>query len=84
MQDSQSREPGFASPLLPFRSLTFSFYPRRLSPLCCINEYLTIDGGGNVTDESPRVIAAWLECFQKRRVGVGMDRSVTGVNCKVL
>ena len=50
MPDSQSREPGFESPLLPFRSWAFSFTSRRLSRLSCINEYLAIDSGGNVSE----------------------------------
>ena len=45
MPDSQSREPGFESPLLLFRSLGI-FSPR---PLSCINDYLAIDSGGNVS-----------------------------------
>ena len=28
----------------------FGNFSRRLSPLSCINEYLAIDGGGNVTE----------------------------------
>ena len=28
-----------------------------------LNEYLAVDSGGNVSDLSLRVIAAWLECF---------------------
>ena len=47
MPDSQSREPGFESPLLPFRSLGIFFHFSRLS---CINEYLAIDSGGNVSE----------------------------------
>ena len=50
MPDSQSREPGFESPLLQFRSFT----SRRLSRLSCINEYLAIDSGGNVSEWSLR------------------------------
>ena len=33
---------------IPFQP--FSFYQRRPSPLSCINEYLAIDGGGNVIE----------------------------------
>ena len=50
MPDSQLREHGFESPLLPFRSVVFSFSPRRTSSLSCVNEYLVIDGGGNVSE----------------------------------
>ena len=43
MPGSQSREPGFESPLLSFRSLGSLFSPRRPSSLSCINECLAID-----------------------------------------
>ena len=51
MPDSQSSEPGFESPFATvskigyFRSLNW-----RPSWLSCINEYLAIDSGGNVSD----------------------------------
>ena len=51
MPDSQSSEPGFESRFVAvsnighFRSLHW-----RLCSLSCINEYLTIDSGGNVSD----------------------------------
>ena len=44
MPDSQSSEPGFESPLLPFQSCAFSFSPRSPSSHSRINEYLAIDG----------------------------------------
>ena len=48
---SQSREPGLESSLwYSFSVWAFSFSPRRLSPFSCINEYLAIDSGGNVSD----------------------------------
>ena len=31
-----------------------------------VNEYLAIDGGGNVHEWSSRVIAAWQECFTEK------------------
>ena len=34
---------------------------------CCINEFMARYGGGNVTGESSRVTAAWLECFPVKR-----------------
>ena len=37
-------------PLLPFQSLGMLFYPRCPSSLSCLNEYLAIDSGGNVSD----------------------------------
>ena len=49
MPDSQSSEPGFESPLLPFRRLGI-FVLSIDAPVVCINEYLTIDSGGNVSD----------------------------------
>ena len=33
-----------------FGRLRFSFYPRHPSSIKCINEYLAIDDGGNVSD----------------------------------
>ena len=51
MPDSQSSEPGFESPFVTvskighFRSLHW-----RPCSLSCINEYLAIDSGGNVSD----------------------------------
>ena len=51
MPNSQSSEPGFESPFATvskighFRSLNW-----RPSWLSCINEYLAIDSGGNVSD----------------------------------
>ena len=50
MPDSQSREPGFESPLIPFRSLGIFFHFTTLSRLSCKNEYLAIDSGGNVSE----------------------------------
>ena len=49
MPDSQSSEPGFESPLCyRFEDWAFSFSP--LTPqLTCLNEYLAIDSGGNVS-----------------------------------
>ena len=47
--------PGSNPPLLPFRSLGIS--------LSCINAYLAIDSGGNVSEYSSRVITARLECL---------------------
>ena len=50
-RDSQSRGPGFESPLLPFRSLgIFVLFTTHQSSVGCINEYLAIRGGGNVSD----------------------------------
>ena len=53
MPDSQSREPGFESPFATvsklglFRSLQDA--PVH-SAVKCLNEYLAIDGGGNMSD----------------------------------
>ena len=52
MPDSQSSEPGFESLFVTVsKNWAFSFSP--LTPLftqSCINEYLAIDSGGNVSD----------------------------------
>ena len=45
-----------------FKARAFSFSPQCLSPLNCINEYLAIGIGGNVSEQSLQVIAALLEC----------------------
>ena len=50
MPDSQSREPGFEPHCYRFEVWAFSFTSRRLSRLSCINEYLAIDSGGNVSE----------------------------------
>ena len=41
-----------------FEVWEFSFSAQCLTSLRCINEYLSIDGGGNVIKSSSRVIAA--------------------------
>ena len=66
MPDSQSRDPGFESPLLPFQSLGIFVLSMRPQATKHINEYLAIDSGGNVSGYSLRVLAAWLECFQEK------------------
>ena len=84
MPDSQSREPGFESPLLPFRRLgIFRSRPCRLS---CINEYMAIYSGGNVSD-----LVLARNCCLARMLpgeaenGVGMNRSVReGKKCEAL
>ena len=50
MPDSQSRELGFEPRCYRFEVWAFSFTSRRLSRLSCINEYLAIDSGGNVSE----------------------------------
>ena len=67
MPDSQSREPWFESSLCyRLEDWAFSFSPRCLSSISCINKYLAIDGGRNASEYTLRVIAAFLECFQKK------------------
>ena len=50
MPDSQSRKPGFESPFAII--LKFGYFRLRLqsAQLYCINEYLTVDGGGNMSE----------------------------------
>ena len=50
MPDSQSRELGFKSFCDRLKVCQFSFAPLCPSSSRCINEYLAIDGGGNVSD----------------------------------
>ena len=47
MPDSQSSEPGFES---PFATVSKNGHFRSRHWLICINEYLAIDSGGNVSD----------------------------------
>ena len=87
MPDSQSREPGFESPLLPFGRLgIFRSLHCRPCRLSCINEYLAIDSGGNVSD-----LVLARNCCLARMLpgeaenGVGMNRSVReGKKCEAL
>ena len=51
MPDSQSGEAKGFNPLcICFKAWAFSFSPRRPSSLSRINEYLAIDGDGNVSE----------------------------------
>ena len=81
MPDLQSREPGFESPFT-----TISKFGHFRSPHDApahsdvfINEYLAIDGGGNVSD----LVFARNCCMarilpRRSRVCIGMNRSVRG------
>ena len=61
----RNRESPGSNPLCyHFEVWAFSFSPQRPSSLSCINEYLTLDGGGNVSKYAFCIIAVWLECFQ--------------------
>ena len=44
----------------------FSFSPRCLSSFGCINEYMAVDSGDNVSEYSSSIISAWLECFPEK------------------
>ena len=86
MPDSQSSEPGFESPLLPFRSLGIFVHFTAPQSTQLYNEYLAIDSGGNVSD-----LVLARNCCMARMVpgeaenGVGMNRSVReGKKCKAL
>ena len=68
--------PGLNPPLLPFRRLGI-FVLSIDAPVDCINEYLAIDSGGNVSD----LILARNCCLarmlpREAENGVGMNRSV--------
>ena len=65
--ECRTRTQGFESPFATVSKLGhFRSTPRRPSSLICINEYLAIISGENVSVQSLRVIAAWLECFQEK------------------
>ena len=84
MSDSQSRDHRFESPSLPFQNLVIFVSPRHVSPLSCINEYLVIDSGGNVSEQSLHLIAVWLECFQEKSSWYRNEQVCQGVKCKGL
>ena len=65
MAESQSNEPGFESPD-DVDNWEFLLSPRRPSSLSYINEYLAVNGGGNVSEYFSHIIAAWLECFPEK------------------
>ena len=79
--------PGSNPPLLPFRRLgIFCSLHRCPCSLSCINEYLAIDSGGNVSD-----LVLARNCCLARMLpgeaenGVGMNRSVReGTKCEAL
>ena len=88
MPDSQSREPGFESPFATVSKIGrhFSFTSQTPCSLSCINEYLAIDSGGNVSD-----LVLTRNCCLARMLpgeaenGVGMNRSVReGKKCEAL
>ena len=83
MLDSQSRDPGFKSPLLTFRNLgifVLSTMPQFTQPYLNVYMYLAVNNGGNVFMKSSCVIAAWLNASQSQRsrVGVGTNRFAGG------
>ena len=66
MPNSQSREPGFESPLLPFRRLGMFVLFIDAPVDSAVNEYLAIDSGGNVSDlVVARNCCMAIECFQE-------------------
>ena len=87
MPDSQSREPGFESPFATVSKIVrFRSLHRRPCSLSCINGYLAIDSGGNVSD-----LVLARNCCLARMLpgeaenGVGMNRSVReGKMCEAL
>ena len=83
---TRNRESPGSNPLCyRFEVWAFSFCSRRLSRLSCINEYLAIDSGGNVSD-----LVVARNCCMARMLpreaenGVGMNRSARGGKCKAL
>ena len=49
--------------------------------MCCINEYLAIESGGNVSVQSLRLIAAWLECFPEKPRWCRYGQVCQGMKC---
>ena len=69
-----------------FEVCEFSFSPRCLSSLSCINEYVATDSGGNVSDlVIVRNCCLAIMLPRDAENGVGMNRSVReGKKCKAL
>ena len=78
--DSRLREPGIetcAAVLNPWESL---FTLHCSSSLSCINEYLAIDIGGYVYEQSSRInFSIWLDASQRSRDGVWVNKYVREV-----
>ena len=70
VSDCRLREPGFescAAVLKPWASL---FTLHCSSSRSCINVYLTIDSGGYVYEQPPRInYSIWLDASQRSRKG---------------
>ena len=64
--DSQSRESGFESSCCRFEAWAISFTPRCSISHICINEYLAINNGGYVIEQSSRNNCSLAECFQDK------------------
>ena len=64
--------------LLPFRS--FILLSTTPSSLRCINEYLAIDSGRNVSETSLcAVTVTWQNSSERNQVGAGTNRSICQV-----
>ena len=83
---TRNRESPGSNPLCyRFEVWAFSFTSRRLSRLSCINEYLAIDSGGNVSDLVLARNCCLARMLPEAENGVGMNRSVReGKKCKAL
>ena len=68
MPDSQSSEPGFESPLLPFRRLGIFVLP--IDAPVDSAEYLAVDSGGHVSD-----LVFAHNCIARMLPGVGINSS---------
>ena len=68
-------DPSFESPLLLFQSLSIILLSTTPPVLCCVNEYVAIDCGGNKLVNSLRVVlAARLNTSHRRQAGVRINR----------
>ena len=69
--DSQLREPGFESCAAVLKPWASFFTLHCSSSLSCINEYLAINSGGYVYEQSSRMnCSVWLDASGRSRDGV--------------
>ena len=69
--DSRLREPGFESCAAVLKPWASFFTLHCSSSLSCVNEYLAIDSGGYVYEQSSRIhCSMWLDASQRSREGV--------------
>ena len=65
-----------------FEVWPFSFYPRHPSPLSCVNVYLAIDSGGNMSEYYSCSNCCMIEYFPEKSSSCWGEQIYQGVKCK--